>query len=120
MLTELNVPNFRNLRKLWPMLGEWDQRRQKVKIVVNRNNKSNDLGMKELEKIMDGPPFAVLPSDYPSLIAAINQGVPLAKVAPRSKLYVGLKELARKVISTQAGEKLEAAGNQARRRFWIF
>jgi len=120
MLTELNVPNFRNLWKLWPMLGEWDPRRQKVKIVVNRKNKGNDLGMKELEKILEGPPFALLPSDYPPLIAAINQGVPLAKVAPHSKLYAGLKDLARKVISTRGGEKLEAAGDQARRRFWIF
>jgi len=120
MLTELNVPNFRNLRKLWPMLREWDPLRQKVKIVVNRNNKGNDLGMRELEKILEGPPFAVLPSDYPPLIAAINQGVPLAKVAPRSKLYAGLKDLACKIISTQVGENLEAAGDQARRRFWIF
>ena len=120
MLTELNVPNFRNLRKLWTVLREWDPRRQKVKIVVNRHSKGNDLGMKELEKILGAPPLAVLPNEYPPLIAAINQGVPLAKVAPRSKLYVGLKELALKVISTQTGEKLEAAGDQARRRFWIF
>jgi len=120
MLTELNVPNFRNLRKLWTVLREWDPRRQKVKIVVNRHSKGNDLGMKELEKILGAPPFAVLPNEYPPLIAAINQGVPLAKVAPRSKLYAGLKELARKVISTQRGEKLEAPGDQARRRFWIF
>lgn len=120
MLTELNVPNFRNLRKLWPMLKDWDPARQKVKVVVNRNNKGNDLGMRELEKILEEPPFAILPSDYGPLIEAINQGVPLAKVGPRSKLYLGLKDLARKIISSQPGGEKTPDGWQPRRRFWIF
>jgi len=120
LLTELNVPNFRNLRKLWPMLREWDPMRQKVKIVVNRNNKGSDLGMRELEKILEGPPFAVLPSDYQPLIEAINQGVPLAKVAPRSKLYVGLKDLAQKVIISLEGTGKSLNRAQTRKRFWIF
>lgn len=120
LLTELNVPNFRNLRKLWPMLREWDPTRRKVKIVVNRNNKGSDLGMRELEKILESPPFAVLPSDFAPLIEAINQGVPLAKTAPRSKLYLGLKQLAQKVISSQEGAEKNVNGVQARRRFWIF
>lgn len=120
MLTELNVPNFRNLRKLWPMLRDWDQLRRKVKIVVNRNNKGNDLGMRELEKILEGPPFAVLPSDYQPLIEAINQGVPLAKVGPRSKLYTGLKELAQKILSSQPGAENSTHNAPPRRRFWIF
>jgi pilus assembly protein CpaE len=119
MLTELNVPNFRNLRKLWPMLKDWDPTRAKVKIVVNRNNKGSDLGMRELEKILDAPPLAVLPSDYVPLIEAINQGVPLGKVAPRSKLYAGLRELAQKIINQAGGEK-SVNGLQARRRFWLF
>jgi pilus assembly protein CpaE len=119
MLTELNVPNFRNLRKLWPMLKDWDPARKKVKIVVNRNNKGSDLGMRELEKILDEPPLAVLPSDYVPLIEAINQGVPLSKVAPRSKLYAGLREMAQKIIN-QTGAEKSANGAQARKRFWIF
>ncbi len=119
MLTELNVPNFRNLKKLWPMLREWDPLRQKVKIVVNRNNKGNELGMRELEKILEEPPFAVLPSDYLPLMEAINQGVPLTKVGPRSKLNTGLKNLAQKVINTREGENGNAKVMQPRRRFWI-
>jgi pilus assembly protein CpaE len=120
MLTELNVPNFRNLRKLWPMLKDWDPTRQKVKVVVNRQNKNNELGRRELEKILGEPPLAILPSDFNPLILAINQGVPLAKVAPRSKLYVSLKDLAQKIIRTQAGEEHRGDSPQPHRRFWIF
>lgn len=120
MLTELNVPNFRNLRKLWPMLKDWDPTRQKVKVVVNRQNKGNELGRRELEKILGEPPFAILPSDYNPLILAINQGVPLAKVSPRSKLYVSLKNLTQKIIHLQAGKENSPEGPPPRRRFWIF
>jgi pilus assembly protein CpaE len=120
MLTELNVPNFRNLRKLWPMLKEWDSSRQKVKVVVNRHNKGNELGRRELEKILGEPPLAILPSDYAPLILAINQGVPLAKVRSRSKLYVSLKDLAQKIAQFQAGQEDSPDGSHPRRRFWIF
>jgi pilus assembly protein CpaE len=122
MLTELNVPNFRNLRKLWPVLKEWGPLRQKVKVVINRHNKSNDndLGLRELPKILGEPPLAILPGDYDTLIEAINQGVPLSKADPRSKLYQGLRELAQKIDQSTSGEGQAALGSQPRRRFWIF
>ena len=103
MLTELNVPNIRNLRKLWPTLKDWDQGRKKLKVVVNRYDKGNDLGMRELEMIIGEPPLAILAHDYQPLIEAINKGVPLAKVGPRSKLYLGLKEVAQKIIRLHGG-----------------
>lgn len=120
MLTELSVPNFRNLRKLWPMLKEWDPMQQKVKIVVNRHNKGNELGMSELEKILGEPPYAILPSDYLILEEAINHGVPLAKVGSRSKIYLGLKDVAQKIISSNSGEEKSTNVSNPRRRFWLF
>ncbi|MGO9621754.1 MAG: hypothetical protein ACLPT6_10150 [Desulfobaccales bacterium] len=120
MLTELNVPNIRNLSKLWPTLKDWDQGRNKLKVVVNRHDKGNDLGMRELERIIDEPPLAILPSDYQPLIEAINKGLPLAQVRPRSKLYLGLKDVAQKIIRLHGGEEKGANGAARRRRFWIF
>lgn len=120
MLTELNVPNFRNFTKLWPMLKEWDPMQQKVKIVVNRHNTGNKLGMSELEKILGEPPYAILPTDYLPLDEAINQGVPLAKVGSRSKIYLGLKDVAQKIISSNSAEEKSTIGSNPRRRFWLF
>jgi pilus assembly protein CpaE len=120
MLTELNVPNFRNLRKFWPLLKEWDPGGQKVKLVVNRHNKGNGLGLQELKRILDEPPFAVLPQDYAPLMEAINQGVHLAKVGPRSKFCLGLKDAAQKVMNFGSGVAKDAGFSRPRRRFWIF
>jgi pilus assembly protein CpaE len=120
MLTELNVPNIRNLRKLWPTLKDWDQGRNKLKVVVNRHDKGNDLGIRELERIIDEPPLAILARDDQPLIEAINKGVPLAQVRPRSKLYLGLKDVAQKIIRLHGGEEKGANDAARRRRFWIF
>jgi pilus assembly protein CpaE len=119
LVTDLNVPNFINLKKIWPIIREWDPEQQKVKVVVNRNNQDKDL-LRELEEILKEPPYAVLPSDYHPLIEAINQGVPLAKVGPRSKLARAVNELARKIIASLTGEEGRTREGQSRRRFWLF
>jgi pilus assembly protein CpaE len=119
LVTDLNVPNFINLKKIWPIIREWDPEQQKVKVVVNRNNQDKDL-LRELEEILKEPPYAVLPSDYHPLIEAINQGVPLAKVGPRSKLARAVNELARKIIASLTGEEVRIHEGQSRRRFWLF
>ncbi len=120
MLSEITIPNFRNLRKLWPLLKDWELGHRKLKVVVNRHNRQNDQGLDELEKIMGEPPLALLADDYAAVIAAINQGVPLVKAAPRSKLYLGLKAVAQKIIRLQGGEGAGSRSAGGRRRFLIF
>jgi pilus assembly protein CpaE len=119
LMTDLNVPNFYNLRKIWPLMRDWDPEQQKIKVVVNRKNPGNGL-LRELEAILKEPPFAILPSDYLPLIEAINQGVPLSQVGPRSKLARAVKKLAQKIIVSQASEDEPVQEGRSRRRFWLF
>lgn len=120
LLTGLSVPDLRNLRKFWPMLQEWELMPDRVKIVVNHSHKGKELGVRELENLLQEPVFATLPSDYPNLAAAINKGEPLAKIAPRSKLCLNLKDLAQKIIKPQTGGKDADNDSRAPRRFWFF
>jgi pilus assembly protein CpaE len=94
MLTELTVPHLQNLRRLRGLHRAWELEPDKVKVVVNRYERDYTLGLKDLEKIFGQPAFATLPSDFPALVDAINQGEPLATVARRSRLWRRLKELA--------------------------
>ena len=121
LLTELSVPDLRNLKKLWPTLQEWQQLNEKrLKVVVNRFNKGNGLDLKDLETITHQPVFSTLPSDFPVLIETLNQGTPLLKAAPRSPLTRSLQQLARQVMEDALGTKAEAAAAPARRKFWLF
>jgi pilus assembly protein CpaE len=94
LVTELTVPDLQNLKFLKTMWRDWNIHDSKVKILVNRYVKDYSLVLKDLEKFCNQPAFATLPHDYPALLEAINQGVALGELAPRSRLWRGLKDLA--------------------------
>ena len=74
MLTGLTVPDLRNLKRLWPAFLEWYQDRRKIKLVVNRYDRSSGLQLRDLEQMMQQPVFATLPSDYFIMMEALNLG----------------------------------------------
>jgi pilus assembly protein CpaE len=122
LLTDLTVPDLRNLKKLWPTLQDWQHLHEKrVKVVVNRFNKANGLDPRDLEQLIRQPVFLTLPSDYPLLVETLNRGTPLVKAAPRSPLCRSLQQLARRVAEEAGGgSQAEAAAEPAKRKFWIF
>ena len=118
MLVELTVPDLRNLGHLWPLLRNWTQIQDKVKLVVNRYDRGNGLNPGNLEQVLKQKSYYSLPSDYENVSEAINRGVPLANVAPKSKLWTSLEGLAQQILGQlQTGD--EAREARSRRRFWV-
>jgi pilus assembly protein CpaE len=121
MLTGLTVPDLRNLKKLWPYTMEWQQDKRKIKIVVNRYDNSSGLQLRDLENILQHPAFATLPSDYQAMMQCLNQGSPLMRAAPRSKLWRSLTELTSRILAEIGADEREANGAAApRKKFWLF
>ncbi len=121
LLTALTVPDLRNLGNLWPLLRDWQLVQDRIKLVVNRYEKTNGLSLKNLDQVVKEPAFATLPNDPEPLIEAINRGVPLVRTAPNSRLQMALQDLAQR-LHRQMGLQDELSGNGTRpkRRFWIF
>ncbi|MDI6813657.1 MAG: AAA family ATPase [Deltaproteobacteria bacterium] len=109
LITELSVPDLQNLKRLRAFYYDWDVDDQKISLVVNRYEKDYALGLRDLENIFLKPVSFTLPSDYAALIDAINQGLPLSEVAPRSKLWRGLKGMARDLIDQQKRARQSSA-----------
>jgi pilus assembly protein CpaE len=122
LITELLFPSLDNLRKLWSLYHEWGLDSQKIKLVVNRYNKENGLGLADLERIPQRPIFATLPSDYAVLSESINQGVPLNQMAPRCKLQRRLQGLTEELTSALQANKSRQTPDETkgRRRFLFF
>ncbi|MGQ9687664.1 MAG: AAA family ATPase [Desulfobaccales bacterium] len=119
MLMTLTVPDLRNLGHLWPLLRNFLPVQEKVKLVVNRFDRSNGLTLGNVEQVLKQKAFYTLPSDHQHLVEAINRGVPLASVAPKSKLWLSLENLAQQLVNQpQAGDG--AGVEKPRRRFWVF
>lgn len=118
MLLELTVPDLRNLGTLWPLLRNWMPVHEKVKLVINRYDRGNGLNCGNLEQVLKQKPYFTLPSDYETASEAINRGVPLATVNPKSKFWTSLEGLARQILGQlQTGD--ETAQTKSRRRFWV-
>lgn len=98
LVSELTLPDLQNLKIIKALFREIDLDDHKVKVVVNRYTKNYALGLKDLENIFQQPVYYTLPDEHPTLIEAINQGEPLGEVAPRSKLWRRLKELAVELV----------------------
>ncbi len=119
MLLELSVPDLRNLGHLWPLLRNWQQVQEKVKLVVNRYDRGNGLSLSNLQQVLKQKAYYTLPSDYHHVNEAINRGLPLVSVAPKSKLWSSIEGLAAELMGQMQGD--EASGKaQPRRRFWVF
>lgn len=119
MLTELSVPELRNLAHLWPNLREWQQVHQNLRLVINRYERGNGLGLNHLEQLLKQKPYFTLPSDYANVSEAINRGIPLAKVSSKSKLWLSLQQLAGQLL-TQFHQAEEGKRTPVRKRFWVF
>jgi pilus assembly protein CpaE len=122
LLTELSVPDLRNLKKLWPMLRDWLPLQEQLKVVVTRYQKGSILQLRDLEQVIYQPAFATLPSDYASLGEAITKGDALATAAPRSKLYQSFKHVAHKLIEAAPGAEEDdiTPTPAAKRKFRLF
>lgn len=120
LLTELTVPDLRNLGNLWPVLKQWRLVQDRIKLVINRYQRGSGLGLKNLDQVLKEPVFATLPSEYELLMESINRGVPLGKSMPNSKLWLGIQELAQKVAGHLEQQEEAVNGSRSRRRFWLF
>jgi Flp pilus assembly CpaE family ATPase len=117
MLVELTVPDLRNLGHLWTMLRNWIPVQEKVKLVVNRHDRSSGLTLGNLEQVLKQKTYYSLPSDYANVSEAINRGMPLANVATKSRLWTSLEGLAQQLLGQlQTGEERETG---SRKRFWV-
>ena len=66
--------------------------------MVNRYISRHVVQLGDLHNIINHPAFHTLPSDYFSLMNAIDMGTILARAAPRSKLWGGIKKLGEKIL----------------------
>lgn len=117
LLTELSVPDLQNLKKIKALFRRWELDEGKIKVVVNRYEKDYTLGLSDLENVLGFPAFYTLPSDYYSLIEALNQGVPLAEAAPRSKLWRKIKGLATELTAQRGAKTCEDKPGLLKRLF---
>ena len=87
LVSTVDLPAIRNARRCLNMFRRLGHGPDKVKLLFNREDKSNEISLKQAEKVLNYPVFWKLPNDYPTTIASVNEGELIHKVAPRSMLH---------------------------------
>ena len=93
---------------------------QRVKIVIMREGTGDDVTLKHAHETLGLPIHWRTPSDYPTVVSAINSGEPVVTASPRSKIAKNLRELAGGLFQRPGAASRTAAGRSAslRRLVW--
>ena len=110
LVTQLSLPNLRNVIRLLRSFRELGRLDEKVKIVVNRLGLEEEtVRRKKAEEIIGREIFWELPNEYRLMVEVCNNGVPLIEAAPRAAITRELVRLAEAIAGESAGRLTEAA-----------
>ena len=100
------LPSLHLARKAITMLTQLGLTKDRYKLLVNRVNKRDGIGLTDLEKIFNSPVDAMFPNDYFSLHRVVTLGQPLGADCELGKAVEGL---ARKISGGGVAEKKKSA-----------
>ncbi len=113
LVSILSLPclsNAHHLLKSLVQLGYVQEDR--VRVVLNRYIKKSDISLSDAEEAINKEVFWMIPNDYRTSVAAINQGKALSEIAPKARITKKMRELADALVRGENEVRTK------RRRFW--
>lgn len=99
---QLTLPFIRDAQRLQRVFSSLDYPRDKIRWVVNRHQRDAMLGVADLERALGTDRITTLPNQYDVVAAAVNQGLPVAQVDPKSAIARGLHALTSELVPGRA------------------
>jgi pilus assembly protein CpaE len=94
-----DVPCLRNLQRLTDALRLASVTPERLRILVNRTSVNGLLLLSQIEKVLGRPIDFQVPSDYRTVAASVNTGVPVLCLRP-TELQSQIETMARTMVST--------------------
>ncbi len=94
LLTTLDIPSLHRARSLLSLLERLALPPERIRLVVNRTGRANQVGEREVMDFLGRGSDAGLPNDFAAAQETANYGRPVAEAAPRSPLVPALQRLA--------------------------
>jgi len=105
LISVLSLPCLANTNKLLRSFIDLGYvRKERIKVVMNRYINKSEITLQDAKKGIGHDLFWIIPNDYGTTMSAINNGKPLSKIAPRSKIVKSFEEMAEIMFP---GEKAE-------------
>jgi len=113
VVLHLLVPCVRNLSRMITSLREAGFNMDRIKLICNRNGRdSSALSLDDVRETLGLQVHAVLPEDWVTVSGAINLGEPFSTHAPKSRLAIAFRDLAKRLH--QPGDDADETGDGKR------
>jgi pilus assembly protein CpaE len=93
IVTTCDVPALNHTRLQLSLLNRLGHAPNGVRVVVNRMDRKAPVQARQIETFLGRGHDLLIPNDYPTASACVNEGRPLWEVAPRSRLGAALDGL---------------------------
>jgi pilus assembly protein CpaE len=103
-LVGLNVPALRASAAGLTALRHLGVDQRKVKVIVVRADAREEVNLRGVREVLGVPVFWRTLSDYPTVVASLNQGQPVVVAAPRTPVARNLRELVDRLSRNGSGK----------------
>jgi pilus assembly protein CpaE len=100
MIFIMSLPGIRNMQRYLNYLDNNRNFKEKIRLVVNRRLKKDEIKPEDAEKVLERPLFWSIPNDYDTVMACLNKGVTISRFDPKSKLNISIRDLASTTINS--------------------
>jgi pilus assembly protein CpaE len=101
---QLTLPFIRDGKRLRNVFRSLDYPARKIHWVVNRHQKDSQFTVEDLKRTLEIDQVVCLPNHYEAVAAAVNQGVPVERIAPNSSIARSLRDLAESIAPAATGK----------------
>ncbi len=104
------LPFVRGAQRLQRMFRALHYPDTKIRIVANRQGKTEDIPLKKIEEALQTPFYLQMPNDFVNTTASINAGKPLYAIAPKGELSLALIHWADQLAGKSSGSARRVSG----------
>jgi pilus assembly protein CpaE len=92
-----DIASVRNAHRVVERMGQLGANKDRVRMLLNRMSDQHEIGPKQIESTLGFSLFSVFPSDYSTVSAALNSGVPLT-LSNHSELAAQFATFTRQIV----------------------
>lgn len=98
LVLQMTLPFIRDAKKLLGDFRALGYGPTKVRLIINRYEKEPDITVKDVQQTLGMPVYRTVPNSYRNVATSVNQGIPIAKLAPRDPVAKTLMEMAETLL----------------------
>ncbi|HKZ42756.1 MAG TPA: AAA family ATPase, partial [Candidatus Hodarchaeales archaeon] len=105
LVSKCSLPSLRNSQKVLHGFQRLGYSRNRVRVLINRYAKGEDISVREIEKALSFSVFWCIPNDFKSMIRAIQSGDPLTTHSQSTALAKSFYEMSAQILGIKVEEQ---------------